>query len=92
MENIEKCTKVMTMKNFTIENKDDINSAIDGLGQFCHSFCMNCEETEKTNDLVFRCKECPFEDKETRKCHVKIFLNKYGTPEQIDRATCMGSL
>ena len=89
---IEKCTKVMTMKNFTIENKDDINSAIDGLGQFCHSFCMNCEETEKTNDLVFRCEECPFEDKETRKCRVKIFLNKYGTPEQIDRATCMGSL
>ena len=92
VENIEKCTKVTTMKNFTIENKDDINSAIDGLGQFCHSFCMNCEETEKTNDLVFRCKECPFEDKETRKCRVKIFLNKYGTPEQIDRATCMGSL
>ena len=87
MENIEKCTKAMTMKNFTIENKDDINSAIDGLGQFCHSFCMNCEETEKTNDLVFRCKECPFEDKETRKCRVKIFLNKYGTPEQIDKST-----
>ena len=53
MENIEKCEKVMTMKGFIIENKDDINSAIEGLGQFCHSFCMNCEETEKQNDLVF---------------------------------------
>ena len=39
--NVEKRKKVMTMKNFTIENKDDINSAIDGLGKFCHSFCMN---------------------------------------------------
>lgn len=92
MKNIEKCEKVMNMEGFTIGNKDDINSAIGGLGRFCHSFCMNCEETEKANDLVFRCKECPFKDKETGKCRVKIFLNKYGTPEQIDKSTCMGSL
>jgi hypothetical protein len=92
VENIEKCENGMTMKGFTMGNKDDINSAIEGLGQFCHSFCMNCEETEKTNDLVFRCKECPFEDNVTGKCSVKVFLNKYGTPEQIDIATCMGSL
>ena len=60
MENIEKSGKVMNMEGFTIGNKDDINSAIEGLGRFCHSFCMNCEETEKANDLVFRCKECPY--------------------------------
>ena len=92
MENIEKCGKAMTMKEFTIGNKDDINSAIEGLGQFCHSFCMNCVETEKTNDLVFRCEECPFEEQNTGVCYVKVFLNKYGTPEQIDKSTCMGSL
>lgn len=89
---IEKYEKGMNMEGFTTENKDDINSAIDGMCQFCHSFCMNCEETKKTNDLVFRCKECPFGDKETRTCSVKVFLNKYGTPEQIDKSTCMGGL
>lgn len=73
------------------ENKDDINAAICGISQFCHSFCMNVAETEKRHDLVFRCKECPFCDANTF-CMVKIFLNKYATPEQIDRATAMGSL
>ena len=92
MDNIQKCESSVNMENFTIRNKDDVNSAIEGLGQFCHSFCMNCAETERTNDLVFRCKECTFEDKDTGKCRVKIFLNKYGTPEQIDKSTCMGSL
>ena len=82
----------MTIKDFTKGNKDDIDSAIEGLRQFRHSFCMNCAETEKINDLVFRCKECPFEDKETWKCSVKVFLNKYGTFEQIEKSTCMGCL
>ena len=45
------------MKIGTYQNKDDLNGAIDGLAKFCHSFCMNCEETEKQNDLVFRCEE-----------------------------------
>lgn len=70
------------------ENKDDINAAIDGLAQFRHSFCMNVEETEKTDNLVFRCKECPFEG-EYRQCAVKVFLNKYGTQEQIEKAAVM---
>lgn len=91
MKKMEKCEKMMNMEGFTTGNKDDINSAIEGLAQFCHSFCMNCEETEKQNDLVFRCKECLFE-REDEKCSVKVFLNKYGTPEQIDKSTCMGSL
>lgn len=73
------------------ENKDDINAAVDGLAQFCHSYCMNAAETEKKRDLVFRCNECPF-FMEDGTCKVKVFLNEHGTPEQIDRATCMGSL
>ena len=79
------------MKIGTYQNKDDLNGAIDGLAKFCHSFCMNCEEAEKQNDLVFRCKECPFE-REDEKCSVKVFLNKYATKEQIDKSTAMGSL
>lgn len=73
-------------------NKDDINAAIDGLSQFCHSFCMNCEKTETQNDLVFRCDECPFANKETQECSVKVFLHKYGTKEQINNSTSMGEL
>ena len=80
-----------TMNIGTYQNKDDLNGAVDGLAKFCHSFCMNCEETEKQNDLVFRCKECPFE-REDKKCSVKVFLNKYATKEQIDKSTAMGSL
>lgn len=83
--------KVEMSIDYVRHNKDDINAAIDGLGQFCHSFCMNCEETQKKNDLVFRCKECPFKE-EDETCKVKVFLNRYGTTEQIDRSTSMGSL
>ena len=75
----------------TYQNKDDLNGAIDGLAKFCHSFCINCEETEKQDDLVFRCKECPFE-RDDKKCSVKVFLYKYATKEQIDKSTAMGSL
>ena len=71
----------------TYQNKDDLNGAIDGLAKFCHSFCINCEETEKQNDLVFRCKECPFE-REDKKCSVKVFLHKYATEEQIEMLEC----
>lgn len=79
-------------KSVVMENKDDIDAAIDGLSQFCHSFCMNCAETEKQGNLVFRCRECPFEMSETGVCSIKVFLSEYGTPEQIDAATAMGSL
>lgn len=75
----------------TYNNKDDMNAAIEGISMFCHSYCMNCAETEKKNDLVFRCRECPFSE-EDHTCKVKIFLNKYATQEQRDKATCMGSL
>lgn len=79
------------MKIGTCQNKDDLNGAIDGLAKFCHSFCVNCEETEKQYDLIFRCKECPFA-REDGKCSVKVFLNKYATKEQINKSTAMGSL
>ena len=41
-------------------NKDDIQEAVRSLHNFTHNWCLNCEETEKKNDLVFRCKECEF--------------------------------
>ena len=44
------------------ENSDNIEKAVQGLDQFTKNWCMNCKETDKTNDLVFRCKECIFEE------------------------------
>ncbi len=75
--------------SYTDGNKDDVKSAVDGLSVFCHSWCMNCEETEKTGDLVFRCGECPFEVKETSTCLIKFFIKKHGTEKQKNYASCM---
>mgnify|MGYP003299691992 CR=1 FL=1 len=76
------------MSHATEGNKDDIRSAVDGLAQFCHSWCMNVAETEKQNDLVFRCPECPFTD-EKGYCKVKEFVNKHGSEEQKSTAFSM---
>lgn len=82
----------LTMSHFTINNKDDLNGAIAGLSQFCHNWCMNVEQTELKDDLVFRCDSCEFEEKETGKCFVKMFLCEHATKDQRDKATSMGSL
>lgn len=60
------------MEEFTNGNKDDIHAAIDALNAFTKNWCMNCEETEKTEDLVFRCDECIFH-KENKHCLIKVF-------------------
>ena len=64
------------------DNVDDMNRAIIGLGIFRLSFCLNVQETDAQEEPVFRCEECPFEDKRTRKCAVKMFLNRNATEEQ----------
>lgn len=64
------------------DNADDINLALYGLGIFRKSFCMNVKETDNQNEPIFRCGECLFEDKSSRKCAVKMFLNKYATEEE----------
>lgn len=88
---MERMGETMELKPIIRHNKDDINAAVDGLSQFCHSFCMNVAETEKQDDLVFRCAECQFL-LDGEYCAIKKFLNAHGTPEQIDAATAMGSL
>ena len=45
---------------FTVGNKDDVKEAVASLDRFTKNWCMNCKETEETNDLVFRCSECVF--------------------------------
>lgn len=80
--------KKSNMSGFTNGNKDDFEKAVDGLAIFCHNWCMNVKETEEKEDLVFRCKICPFGD-ELGYCNVKRFINKYGTEEQKQSATSM---
>ena len=36
------------MNNFTSGNADNITKAVEGLDQFTKNWCMNCEETKKT--------------------------------------------
>lgn len=76
---------------YTRGNKDDLNAAIEGLGKFCHNWCMDVAKTEKEDDLFFKCSKCEFESKDG-KCYVKAFLKKHATYEQIDRSTSMGCL
>lgn len=52
-----------------------LDAALSGLQTFMDNWCMDVEETEKQNDLVFRCKECPFENDVY--CKIKEFGRKH---------------
>ena len=75
---------------FTIGNSDNLEKALDGLGEFCHNWCMNCKETEGQNEPAFRCKSCDFEC-ENGNCQIKIFLHNH-TSGSIGKYTSMGEL
>ena len=68
--------KDMEMKHFTTKNSDNITKAVYCLDLFSKNWCMNCEETERVNDLVFNCDKCEFEtDKQI--CLVKKFAQNH---------------
>lgn len=69
-------------------NFDNKYEAINGLIQFKHNWCMNVAETERQNDLIFRCNECQFSDKDGF-CFVNIFIKQHGTKEQQKNARVM---
>ena len=77
-------------KFYTSGNEDNLEIALDGLGQFCHNWCMNCKETEEKNEPIFRCKSCDFR-KENGSCQIKIFLHNYHSGN-IGKYTSMGDL
>lgn len=62
--------------SFTSGNSDNATEAVHGLDIFTKNWCMNCEETEKQEDLVFRCNECEFNAADG-KCLVKMFANRH---------------
>lgn len=65
--------------DFTQGNSDDLIKAVQGLDQFCKNWCMNCDETIKTDDLVFRCDGCVFRNPENEDCYVKKFISEHHT-------------
>lgn len=62
----------MTVIHEAYGNKDNLTEAVHGLDIFTKNWCMNCEETEKQNDSIFRCKECLFLEK-GKYCLIKTF-------------------
>lgn len=52
---------------------NDERKAVEILDRFTKAFCI---DVSVTDDLVFRCSECPFEDQEG-KCRVKVFKHKF---------------
>lgn len=77
------------MKCYTQGNADNIDKAVEGLDIFTKNWCMSCAETEKTNDLVFRCKECDFAE-ESGSCRIKGFVNKHKSNYPLDDFGSMG--
>lgn len=79
------------MKAYRQRNKDDIDKAVYGLDIFTKNFCMNCKETDNSNDLVFKCKNCQFQA-EDRKCLVKVFVSKHEHNYPLGNFGSMGYL
>ena len=73
----------MSKETFTKRNSDDLYKAIQGLDQFTKSWCMNCKETEETDELVFRCGECSFLVEDDM-CKIKEFAFKHEDESKYD--------
>ena len=72
------------------DNKDDITEAIHGLDIFTKNWCMDCEESKKQEDLVFRCKKCEF-SREDGKCLIKMFAGNHKHNYPLENFGSMGS-
>ena len=87
---------INTSEDYFIEgvryyNEDNLEKAIEGLDIFTKNWCMNCAETEKKNDLVFRCEECDFAE-ESGSCRIKGFVNNHKNNYHLDNIGSMGRL
>lgn len=75
------------MADYTLGNSDNITEAIRGLDIFTKNWCMNCEETKKQNDLVFRCDKCVFNTDIF--CLVKKFAKEHESDYPFSKFGCM---
>jgi hypothetical protein len=76
--------------NYIGENRDDLTKAVYGLDVFTKNWCMNCKETKKQDDLVFRCGECKFST-EKGHCLIKEFASEHQKKHKypLDSFGCM---
>lgn len=63
--------------DFTQGNSDNLVKAVEGLDQFCKNWCMNCAETKRANEPIFRCDECVFGNSENGVCILKKFVSEH---------------
>jgi hypothetical protein len=54
-------------------NKTTEQRAIDLLNAFTKTWCIDREETQKSDEPKFRCKVCRFKDESGKVCAVKAF-------------------
>ena len=80
----------MELEFCTQGNEDNIDKAVQGLDQFTKNWCMNVEETNKQDDLIFRCKECEFSS-DNGICRVKSFANNHKHNYDLSNFGSMGS-
>lgn len=74
---------------YTFGNRDNVEQAVKCLDEFTYNWCMNCKETEKQGEPVFRCDECQFA-KGDGTCLVKAF--KVVHMPEYKNFGCMGDL
>lgn len=90
---MDKEVNVFPVHDYTEGNEDDITEAVHALDYFTKNWCMNCAETKKLNEPIFRCLECEFNiSPETGDCSIKKFAynHKHGYP--MKNFGSMGSL
>lgn len=78
--------------NYANGNADNLTEAVHGLDIFTKNWCMNCEETDKNNDLVFNCADCEFQHEVSGKCTVKEFANNHKHDYPMPDFGSMGQL
>lgn len=57
------------------ETKNDATLAVYHLDAFTKNWCLDCRETEKNDEPMFRCKKCEFSIDGGRRCAIKVFAN-----------------
>lgn len=77
--------------NYAKGNADNLKEAVRGLDIFTKNWCMNCAETERTNDLVFNCQNCEFST-ENSGCLVKTFASNHKHNYPMSDFGSMGQL
>lgn len=76
---------------YTKGNGDNLTEAVHGLDIFTKNWCMNCDETDRKNDLVFNCRKCEFST-ENGGCLVKTFASNHKHNYPMSDFGSMGQL